>query len=76
MKVYKKYRLLGRFMSAQPYNNRLLIVYLDKNNNVKEIDNNDAIQLFRTVLNLLMFKLRNEIQKRISSYRSRRDKNR
>ncbi len=65
MKLYHKGKKLGRVIRIQFFNNMLVIAYLDKNGKIKDMPNSEELTIGRPK------KLRNAIQKRISTYRSR-----
>jgi len=78
MKIYNRDKLLGRFVSAQPFNGRLLIIYLDNDRHLMEVSNAPGLTVHRnrfrrkvyTVNRSLKNRIKYEISKRFGKNRS------
>lgn len=80
--LYYKKKKLGRVVSIQPFNGRMLIIYADNYNKLIETPNDKNLYYgkprtrFYKVSRSLKSKIKYEISKRLGKNRSRRNKNR
>ena len=72
MKVYNRDRLLGRFVSAQPFNGRLLVIYLDNDRHLTEVASSPGITVHRNKLRMRMYKVNRSLKSRIKYEISKR----
>ena len=65
MKIYNRDKKLGTFVSAQPFNGRLLIVYLDSDRHLVEMANGPGISVHKNRMRRRYYKVNRSLKNRI-----------